>query len=361
MIFANPSNQNYSGVISGTGALTKAGAGTLTLSGTNTYSGNTTISGGTLKVGSTSAIPYGSGKGNVAVNGTLDLNANSITINGLSGSGTVTTSVAGTITFTVGSNDQTSSFSGIVQYGSGTVALTKTGTGTLTLSGANTYTGTTTISGGTLQLGDGTTNNGSVAGNITDNAALIFANPSTQSYSGVISGTGSLTKTGEGTLTLSGTDTYSGNTTITSGTLKVGGTAPSRMAPAKATWLSTDTLDLNANSITVNGLSGSGIVTTNAAGTITFTVGSNDQTSSFSGIVQDGSDTVALTKTGTGTLTLSGANTYGGDTTITQGTLCLGASNVLPDSTRVTIRGSGTILIFGGKFGHCERGAIVAV
>ena len=56
---------------------------------------------------------------------------------------------------------------------SGTGSLTQAGTGTLTLTGANTYTGGTTISAGTLQLGNGGTT-GSVAGNITDNAALAF-------------------------------------------------------------------------------------------------------------------------------------------------------------------------------------------
>ena len=65
------------------------------------------------------------------------------------------------------------------------------GTGTLTLTGAF-YTGGTTISGGTLQLGDGVANNGSVVGNIVNNAALAFADPSSQSYSGAISGSGNL-------------------------------------------------------------------------------------------------------------------------------------------------------------------------
>ena len=106
--------------------------------------------------------------------------------------------------------------------GTATLALSKSGAGTLLLTGANTYTGGTTISGGTLQLGDGMTNNGSVTGNITDNAALAFANPNAQSYAGVVDGTGSLTKSGVGTLNLGGSNNdFHGGLTIQNGTLQV--------------------------------------------------------------------------------------------------------------------------------------------
>ena len=108
-----------------------------------------------LVVSDGGSIPSGTGKGNVAIgpDGTLDLNGNSITINGLSGSGTVTTSGSGGATLTVGANDQTSAFDGVIEDGSGTVGLIKTGSGTLKLSGANTYTGGTTLGNGTIALG----------------------------------------------------------------------------------------------------------------------------------------------------------------------------------------------------------------
>ncbi|HZI32571.1 MAG TPA: autotransporter-associated beta strand repeat-containing protein, partial [Candidatus Binatia bacterium] len=70
---------------------------------------------------------------------------------------------------------------------------------------------------GTLQLGDGVSRNGTLAGNITDNATLKFANPNAQIYSGVISGGGALVKSGAGTLTLSGANSYSGLTIISNG------------------------------------------------------------------------------------------------------------------------------------------------
>ncbi|MDR1277096.1 MAG: autotransporter-associated beta strand repeat-containing protein [Candidatus Accumulibacter sp.] len=108
----------------------------------------------------------------------------------------------------------------------GSGGLTKTGAGTLTLSGANLYTGNTAINVGTLEvtgsLGawDGGTSTYVYAGNITNNATLVFRQSANQTLTtGVISGSGSLTKQGNGTLTLSGANTYTGMTTVEGGTL----------------------------------------------------------------------------------------------------------------------------------------------
>ena len=128
----------------------------------------------------------------------------------------------------------------------GTV-LFKNGSGTLTLLGTNTYSGLTFLSGGTLQLGDGTTRNGSVPGNISNNAALLFANAGAQTYAGAISGSGSLAKTGAGTLTLAGTNnnnTYSGPTIVSNGTLRLA-KLDSSFTIAAAT-ISTFTSDANS-------------------------------------------------------------------------------------------------------------------
>ena len=126
------------------------------------------------------------------------------------------------ITATLDTQNNDVMFASTLQTGTAqTGALTKAGAGTLTLTGANLYTGGTTISAGTLQLGDGSALNGSVSGNITDNAALVFANPNAQSYGGVISGNGTLSKVGAGTLTLTGTNTYSGGTTVSGGCLLI--------------------------------------------------------------------------------------------------------------------------------------------
>jgi fibronectin-binding autotransporter adhesin len=168
--FSGSGNGEMRKQLIGSGSLTKDGTGTWIIgysrtdSGVHdaTYAGNTAINNGTLKfrsTGSGAPLPSGSGKGNVIINspGILDLNARSVTINGLSdggsGGGTVTSSTAGAATLTVGANDQTSTFSGVIQNGSGTIGLAKTGTGTLTLSGVNSYTGPTTVQNGTLALG----------------------------------------------------------------------------------------------------------------------------------------------------------------------------------------------------------------
>ena len=95
------------------------------------------------------AIPSTS---DVTDNAMLDLDGFSETIGALSGSGTVTSSVGGALTLTVGATNNGGTFSGIIQNGAGTVALAKTGSGMETLAGANTYSGTTTISTARSQL-----------------------------------------------------------------------------------------------------------------------------------------------------------------------------------------------------------------
>ena len=141
-----------SGGISGIAGLTKAGAGKLTLATANTYTGNTTINAGKLVMGNAAAVPGGAGKGNVTVNGTLDVAGFSPTLNNLSGSGTVD-DVAGAGTPVVNANiTAPSTFAGAIQNTTGTLGLAKSGTDTLTLSGVNTYGGATAISAGTLSL-----------------------------------------------------------------------------------------------------------------------------------------------------------------------------------------------------------------
>jgi autotransporter-associated beta strand protein len=124
----------------------------------NDYTGNTTISGATLRTGTSSVIPNGSGKGNIVLNGippslpaTLDLNGTSQTINALIAPVTATNlnMVVGNGSLTVGNGGASGNFGGII---SGSMSLTKIGTGTQTLSGTNTYSGATVVNAGTLAL-----------------------------------------------------------------------------------------------------------------------------------------------------------------------------------------------------------------
>ena len=157
-VFQGDGNILISGKITGTAALVSSsiGSGTRTISNpANDFGANVSVNGGTLKLGASGVIPDGSGKGNVSVTGTgtLDLNGYSETINGLSGAGIVdNTATNTTSTLTVGGNNQTSTFSGVLQNTAGTLALTKIGSGTLTNSGNNTYSGNTTVNGGILAI-----------------------------------------------------------------------------------------------------------------------------------------------------------------------------------------------------------------
>ena len=112
------------------------------------------------------------------------------TIGSLAGSGTVNLtdiSNAQTKSLTIGGNNQSTTFSGQIVGGG---SIVKDGSGTLILTGNNTYSGGTTINTGTLQIGNGGAT-GSVPGNIVNNAALAFNRSDDVTYGGVISGTGS--------------------------------------------------------------------------------------------------------------------------------------------------------------------------
>ncbi len=136
----------------GAAALQKTGSGILTLSSAaNTFSGGVVIGAGTLKQGIASAIP-GSNQMTITSPGVFDLGGLSAQVAGLSGSGTVTQSLTGAATLTSAFPSGAQSFSGVIQNGGGTTALTIAGGAVQVLSGANTYTGATTISGSTLSL-----------------------------------------------------------------------------------------------------------------------------------------------------------------------------------------------------------------
>jgi fibronectin-binding autotransporter adhesin len=163
------------GQISGSGPFKKLGAGALTLLASNSYGGDTVVSSGSLIIGANSAIPSGAGKGKLVVDSLLDLAGFNQSINGLNGSGTIDNNSGSAVTLTVGNNNSSGAFTGVIQNSVGSVSLNKTGTGTLLLTGNNTYSGGTTNSG-MLQVGN---DNALGTGLVRLNANAILTSDST--------------------------------------------------------------------------------------------------------------------------------------------------------------------------------------
>jgi autotransporter-associated beta strand protein len=299
----NNATTTFSGVISGDGGLVKTGAGTMTLSGVNTYTGTTTVSGGTLALGVANALSNATA---VTVDTTLNVNGFNQEIGSLAGSGNVN---LGAAAFTTGTNNASTIFSGVIADGG---SLIKSGTGTMTLTGANTYTGGTTINTGILQIGNGGAT-GSIAGDVANNATLAFNRSDTLTLGGVISGAGALQQNGTGTLVLTGANTYTGTTTINSGTLQLG------------------------NGGTTGSIAGN--VTNNA--NLAF---NRSNAVTFGGVI---SGIGAVQHNGGGTTTLTGANSYTGGTTINAGTLQLGAGGSLAAGSALTVNAGGTFDLNG--------------
>ena len=317
--------------------LLKTGTGTLTLSGTadNSYlmldaeagtvmlaksstsgvhavGGITNIaSGSTVRLAGSGADqifdrPTGSATGANLGGGTLDLAGTNEGFDQLTGTGTVTNSVAGsTSTLTIGTFNGSSNFSGTIQDGGTAVALVKSGSGTLTLSGANSYSGGTAVSAGTLQVGSGSTDNVSTAGTgpIVDNAALVFATQATlPTVASPISGTGKVITSGSGTVVLSGSNTYSGGTTLSAGTLSI-----SALSDTTTSNLGTSgTLTFAGGGLLYTGPSTSTARAIALAANNPITVQSASATLTLSQALAGGAAGVTLLKQGSGTLTLSG-------------------------------------------------------
>ncbi len=340
------------GLLAFTGAsLVKTGTGTLTLTGTNTYSGGTTVTGGLVNFTTGSNL----GTGNVTLNGgglqwasgnTLDISSR---LNALGASGG---------TFDTNSNDVT--LASVISGG----ALTKSGAGTLILSGTNTYSGGTTIGAGTVSIGaaanigsgavslnGGTlqaTGSFSLANtvNATASGSSIDTGANTLTLTGTLGGSNSFTKSGSGTLTFgSALDTsgHSGGLTLSQGTLSL----QASLAAGFGTITTTGSVIDYAN-----GVDNAAAIDINSNTTqLQVTTGTATQ----SGVISETSGPRPMEKIGAGTLILSAANTYTGDTTVTAGTLQIGAGgtsgsiagNVVNNATLAFNRSDA--LSFGGN------------
>ena len=334
---------DFAGIIDNSNtSLLKNGAGTLTLTGNNAYTGSTTISEGTLKGSIASGTDL-----SIADSAIYDGDNKARSVGGLNGDGKILN--------TDGLTVQNGTFGGVIDNSN--TSLTKTGAGTLTLTRNNAYTGGTTISEGTLKgniasgtdlsIVDNATYDGdnkarsvgglNGGGNILNTDGLTVQSGT---FGGVIGNSNtSLIKTGAGTLTLTGTNAYTGGTTISEGTLKGNIASGTDLSIADSA-----TYDGANKARSVGGLNGGGkILNTNG-----LTVQSGD----FAGII-DNSNT-SLLKTGAGTLTLSGTNTYTGMTTVRSGTLALGSDLT---SNQLTLYG-GTVFDRGSHNHSLDNGIL---
>jgi autotransporter-associated beta strand protein len=307
---------DLTGAISGSGfGFTELGSGTLNIGGSvltptdnnaNTYSGLTTVSGGTLalnKVAGTNAI---AGDGNTATN--------DVTINGGTLRWLASNQVADTVTISISSgtldfNGKNETFNnlnvsgGTVNYGSGTVAITDpTWSG-----GTNSVIGNTSF--GELTVSNGT-NTVSTGGVLTVGGATDATNGGTDL---VFTGTNSPNITLNSDNTAAGKLVLAGNVTVDSGLTS--GTAS----------ITSGLSNTNPGQLDLGGV------------TRTFTI--NDGSAAVDMSVSAQIINGGLTKAGAGTLALSGSNTYTSGTNVNNGTLALGASNVLADAGAVNVGG----------------------
>ena len=368
---------------SGAYGITKAGSGTMVLSAANTYTGTVTVNAGVLNIQHAAALGATDGATSVTsgaalqLQGCITVGAEALTLNGsgissngalrnVSGNntwqGNVTLgAVAPTLTCDSGTN---LTISGII---SGSTTLTKNGTGTLILSGANNYTGATTVSAGALNIrhssalgtidgattvssgaalqlqgnitvgaetlslaGTGVSSTGALrnisGNNVWQGAVALSTTPSIASdagsltISGIISGSTTLTKNGTGTLILSGANSYTGATTVSAGVLNI--------------------QNATATGTTAGGVTVSSGATLQLQGGIT--VGAEALTLNGAGINNDGAlRNISGDNTWQGNLTLASASRINSDS----GTLAL--SGTLPCAYVINIGGAGNTNISG--------------
>lgn len=389
-------NMTITGLISDSGrgfglTLTSTANGGLTLTGANTYSGATTLNNGALTAGVTSVANKSGAFGNnsalilantsgVAVylintvgnmQTSYDTQVGSLSGGGTSGGGIY----LGTATLTIGGNNTSTTYAGVISAGG---KLTKMGTGTQTLTGANTYTGTTTLNGGNLNVGSTGALGSSITldfggGTLQYSAAnqidysKRFSTAAGQAYSidtnsqnvtfatGLTSSGGTLTKSGAGTLILMGTGNYNNGTTVTGGTLSGNATS---YGPGAITVGNGATLDYTQSATTgtaANNISGGGSATFGGVTTGNGTGGTNANGTGGT-VTYTGQDSLATTvKSGTVVLNNPTGSALSGPVTIaTSGTVQLGANSQIQTSAQGT---ASNITLNGGTLnaaGHSD-------
>lgn len=347
--------------LAGSGPFTCTGAGVLALTGNNTYGGTTTVgASATLNIGATASLspssnvvdlgllqfaflPGGTVSNSISGNGAVTIVSGDMVFGGTNTySGTSTINSGATLTiaapgalsansavvdngalkFDFASQSLTAAFSGAIS-GAGTVRVK---TGTVTFNGANTYSGTTNIDTGATLI-SGVSSGIPVGGAVVDAGTLLFKNVSGTALPGPISGAGVVGMSGVGgAVLLANADTYSGGTQLNGGTVEISNVAALGFGPLTFNAGLLELLNPFTGPIPLNATMQSG------GGTI--------QVDSGVSAIYSGNLTGPgpFSCTGGGTLTLSGANTYGGITTIgPNATLVVDESNSLGSAAVVDL------------------------
>jgi autotransporter-associated beta strand protein len=334
-----------SGIVSGTSSadsLSKTGAGTLLLSTANTYMGPTNVLAGTLSIGSAGGLGSSSG----------------IFMGGSTLASTASTTLSQPITFVAGqgggtfdaARGTTLTLLGPISGTDAADPFVKTDTGTLALTGANTYSGPTNVMGGVLsivnpsnlgnsttvvlndaalQLGSTMNLQASVGVSLGGPGGTIDTSGSDSTISGVISGgVGSgFTKINGGTLTLANlANTYSGTTAVFGGSLSIA--SPGNLGSSASLILNNAALKMAASLTLPNTID----ISLRANGGAFDTDGFH---SSIEGVVAGSGP---FKKINSGTLTLANAsNTYTGETSVQGGTLSINALGNLGSSSSLIL------------------------
>ncbi|MGJ8653906.1 MAG: autotransporter-associated beta strand repeat-containing protein [Opitutaceae bacterium] len=376
--FNRSDDVSYDGVISGTGTLKQISNSTLTLTTDHSYTGNTVVDNGTLKIihdgnsgtvagnliTSAALVLDSTGEqlipGSISGTGSLEKNGsgNTIMTGTTSNSGGISI-VAGSLT--IGNDGSTGALSQATSVATGATlrfnkssdhthtaplsgagAFEQAGSGRLYIRGDLTHTGDTTISNGELWIGSDSAD-GSISGDITNNATLNFNRNDNSTHAGNINGTGAIVKARGGSLSMTGDWTHSGGTTLNQGSLSIGngGTTGSIIGDIEVS----AALKFNRSDDTTHAglINGSGSVTQDGSNTLTLTAANTytGNTTINAGTLDFDSDTdhsLSSQTDGVGTFKKSGAGilsttknlTHSGGITIANGTLSIGDGSSTP-------------------------------
>jgi autotransporter-associated beta strand protein len=345
---ANPDliiNATLQNNTTGPGILAKSGAGTLSLTVANSYTGGTAINAGSLSIGNAAAL---------GTTGAISFGGGTLQYNGITTDLSSRFSTAASQAYSVDTNGQNVTWASGLNSSGGT--LTKTGAGTLTLTSGNSYSGATSVNGGTLAfagsgalaaaasitVGSGATlrfdRNDTFGNHVTAVSQTITVNGGTITNGNFFTTLGAVTLNG-GTINSTGGVNASFPSFSLRGPITVGGSSASTISGTGGS----SQMVVGQNSAGSQTTFDVANVTGDSAADLTVSVPLQSNLSAGFGAIATG-----IIKTGAGTMSLSGANTYTGTTTVSGGTLAVVAGGLISDSSAVKVTGVGATYDMSG-------------